>query len=163
VRQAVLSLTRYTMRVSFAKNTAVRILSLKKEGVIVGISRPGYYAVAVGNLKIECTASDLQLIKQKKEVPSSIPVRKTNAKSPSSKVIPSLAVDLHGMTVEQALSLVERTLDRALSSGIDRVDLVHGIGTGKLKSAIHRYLSGLSVVKRYKLSDGNPGITWVFF
>jgi DNA mismatch repair protein MutS2 len=67
------------------------------------------------------------------------------------------------MRVEEALALVEKRLNEALLSEIDSLEIIHGVGTGRLKVAVHQYLGGLGVVKHYKLDEGNPGTTWVYF
>jgi DNA mismatch repair protein MutS2 len=67
------------------------------------------------------------------------------------------------MTVEEALRLVEARLNEALLKEIDSLEIIHGLGTGRLKAAVHKYLSALSVVKHFKLDETNPGTTWVYF
>jgi len=51
----------------------------------------------------------------------------------------------------------------ALLSGANGIAIIHGIGTGKLKTAVHRYLASLSVVKRFQLEKGNAGTTVAYF
>ncbi len=71
-------------------------------------------------------------------------------------------LDLHGMTVEEALDKVEYTLDRALLNQKTLLEIVHGLGTGKLKNAIHKYLENSDCIESFKLDESNPGRTLVY-
>ncbi len=71
-------------------------------------------------------------------------------------------VNLLGMTVEEALMEVDRFIDGALLSHISTVYLIHGKGTGALRSAVHRHLKGLKCVKAFRLGkygEGEDGVT----
>ncbi|MCU0577723.1 MAG: Smr/MutS family protein [Desulfobacterota bacterium] len=60
---------------------------------------------------------------------------------------PVLPIKVVGMRVDEALPLVERAVDRAMLTGQDRLEIIHGAGTGRLKKAIREYLKGLPCVK----------------
>src|SRR5690606_13724097 len=51
-------------------------------------------------------------------------------------------VDLRGQRVDEALAEVTRLIDDALQANLDRVEILHGKGTGALRQAIHEYLAG---------------------
>jgi DNA mismatch repair protein MutS2 len=73
-------------------------------------------------------------------------------------------VDLRGQRVEEALHLVQRMLDQALAANLDRVELLHGKGTGALRQAIHDYLATRSDVAGFEdapWDEGGPGVTYV--
>ena len=53
------------------------------------------------------------------------------------------SIDLHGMTVEEALRAVEVRLDRAIRAGLDRLEIIHGISGGRLRAAVRGYLAGI--------------------
>ncbi len=72
--------------------------------------------------------------------------------------LPSL--NLVGLRVEEALPLVDRLLDQAMLHGQERVDIIHGTGTGRLKAAIHEHLKHHAAVKAIH-GDVNPGVTEV--
>jgi len=68
---------------------------------------------------------------------------KHNKRSPSfSSQIPSL--DLHGAVVDEVFDLIDRFLRREEANGADRVRIIHGKGTGKVKEKSLEYcrLSG---------------------
>ncbi|MCK7467149.1 MAG: Smr/MutS family protein [Desulfosudis oleivorans] len=58
-----------------------------------------------------------------------------------------LPIKVVGMRVDEALPLVERAVDRAMLTGQDRLEIIHGAGTGRLKKAIREYLKELPCVK----------------
>ncbi len=76
-----------------------------------------------------------------------------------------MKLDLHGKRVEEALELLERYLDRAVAAGYHFVYVVHGRGTGALKSAIHMMLSKDPRVASFRPAspdEGGDGITIVY-
>ena len=72
--------------------------------------------------------------------------------------LPSLNVV--GLRVDEALPLVDRLLDQALLHGAGKVDIIHGVGTGRLKAAVWDHLQRHRAVKAVH-GDDNPGVTVV--
>ena len=73
-------------------------------------------------------------------------------------------IDLHGMTVDEALPRVEQFLQAAFRSRYYRVWIVHGKGSGVLREEVGIYLSGHPLVRRHALADryhGGDGATEV--
>jgi DNA mismatch repair protein MutS2 len=69
-------------------------------------------------------------------------------------------LNLVGLRVDEALPLVDRLLDQAMLHGQEQVDIVHGVGTGKLKAALWEHLKHHAAVQAI-LPDANPGVTVV--
>jgi DNA mismatch repair protein MutS2 len=72
--------------------------------------------------------------------------------------LPSL--NLVGLRVDEALPLVDRLIDQAVLHGQDKVDIIHGVGTGRLKRAVWDHLKHHTLVKDVH-ADANPGVTVV--
>ncbi len=73
-------------------------------------------------------------------------------------------IDLHGMTVEEAVPRLDDYLYAAFQAGLRRVWIVHGKGSGTLRREVARHLSGHSLVARYRAADryhGDSGATEV--
>lgn len=71
-------------------------------------------------------------------------------------------IDLHGMTVNIALSATDRHLSKAHSARLHVVKIIHGHGTGALKKAVHKQLKASPLVKKFYLAshgDGGHGVT----
>ncbi|HLM01561.1 MAG TPA: endonuclease MutS2 [Pyrinomonadaceae bacterium] len=62
-----------------------------------------------------------------------------------------------GKTTADVDDLVDPFLDEAYLNGFQRVRIVHGIGTGALKSAVHRHLKGHPHVSRYTIAPREQG------
>jgi DNA mismatch repair protein MutS2 len=70
-------------------------------------------------------------------------------------------VDLRGMTAEEAVEALERYLGEARTAGYATVRIIHGKGTGVLRSAVGRHLKGHALVKTQRLGNWNEGDTGV--
>lgn len=73
-------------------------------------------------------------------------------------------VDLHGMRVEEALERVEQFLDSAIVNGLATVKIVHGYGSGRLRTAVREALERHPYVRDFHFGDpisGGPGLTIV--
>lgn len=82
----------------------------------------------------------------------------------SKKKMISSRIDLRGMTVEEALAAADKYLDEAVLAGLPSVLLIHGKGTGALRSAVSGLLREHPQVKGYRpggLEEGGIGVTVV--
>ncbi len=73
-------------------------------------------------------------------------------------------LDLHGLTVDEALPRLDRFLHAAYQAGHYRVYIVHGKGSGILRREVGRFLSGHTLVRSHQLADkyhGSDGATLV--
>ena len=78
----------------------------------------------------------------------------------------STEVNLIGMTVDEAMPVMEKYLDDAYLAHMPSVRVVHGRGTGALKNAVHKRLRQLKYVKDFRLGEfgeGDSGVTIVTF
>ena len=76
----------------------------------------------------------------------------------------SMEADLRGLTVEEALMETDQYIDHAVLSGQSEIWLIHGKGTGALRSAIQQHLKGHNNVKSFRLGrygEGEAGVTVV--
>lgn len=74
-------------------------------------------------------------------------------------------LDLRGQRVTEAIAAVEKYLDDALRSGLRRVELLHGTGTGALRDAIRTHLASMEIVDSVEeapVDQGGAGVTFVF-
>jgi len=73
-------------------------------------------------------------------------------------------IDLRGLTVEEALPVVDKYLSDAAWGGLTRATLIHGKGTGKLKQGLRLFLQQQSLVKSFRgglPQEGGEGVTVV--
>ena len=74
-------------------------------------------------------------------------------------------IDLRGKRVDEALSELPRFIDDAIATNLNRVEIVHGKGTGALRSAVQEYLDRTPEVAHYEdapYNEGGPGVTYAF-
>lgn len=73
-------------------------------------------------------------------------------------------INLLGMTTDEAVMALDKYLDDARMSHLDTVRIVHGKGTGALRSAVQNYLRRQSWIRSYRTGDfgeGDAGVTIV--
>ena len=78
----------------------------------------------------------------------------------------SKEINLVGQRVEDGLVLMEEYLDKANLARLSNVKVIHGIGSGALRSALRQRLKKLSYVKSFKdgdFYDGGSAVTIVEF
>ena len=68
-------------------------------------------------------------------------------------------LNLIGMSVDEALAVLDKFLDRAFISGLKDVRIVHGFGTGKLKSAVSEHLENHAQVDDFSTDGGATRVT----
>jgi DNA mismatch repair protein MutS2 len=77
---------------------------------------------------------------------------------------PSPELDLRGMTVDEALPLVEQRLDEAARAGVAELRIIHGKGTGTLRQAVRDMLRKHPLVTSHAAAEpraGGDGVTVV--
>ena len=154
----------------FTVGTHVKVLSMNLEGVITGKpNNKGELTVQMGSLSTKTKISNLEILENYKE-----PKEKSTTKgvggsgkikmSKSSNI--SHEINLLGLTVDEAVSLLDKYLDDAYLSGIPQVRVVHGKGTGALRNGVTSYLYGVPYIKSFRLGEigeGDTGVTIVDF
>jgi DNA mismatch repair protein MutS2 len=70
-------------------------------------------------------------------------------------------VDLHGLTVHEALARADEALDAACLADRPAVRLIHGRSGGRIRAALHRHLRAIPAVRAFRLDPRNPGVTIV--
>jgi DNA mismatch repair protein MutS2 len=149
----------------FKAGDEVLVQKLKREGVVLEILKDGSYKVAVGPLSMNCKEKELKPLPPDRYKQFSAK-KKASYGAPSVKLPEGrdhLTVDLHGLRLADAMPLVEKKLNEALLADCSKLEIIHGVGMGILLTNVHKYLKGMSVVKRFQLDPHNPGTTWVYF
>lgn len=68
-------------------------------------------------------------------------------------------IDLHGFDRESARVITNDFINESFLLGHDRIVIIHGIGTGIVKEAVHQALSKNKKVLSYKVDNQNSGCT----
>lgn len=151
----------------FHPGDSVRVLSMNIKGTITGKpNSKGQIAVQMGILKSMVSLTDLELLDE--EVIKAPTLKKTGAgkiKMSKSASI-STSLNLIGKTVDEAMPELDKYLDDAYLAHLNQVTIIHGRGTGKLRTAVHNKLKKCRYVKSYRLGafgEGETGVTIVDF
>jgi DNA mismatch repair protein MutS2 len=146
-------------------DVVVRTLG-NKRGVVVAVGRNGRYRVQVDGVTTSCREGDLAApaeTKGKRKSSAGRPRLEHPRARGDDEAAPAARVDLHGLRVEDAMTKVLDEIDRALRRGADRLEVVHGKGSGRIKAALHKRLAQLSVVAAFRVDPRNSGVTLVYF
>ncbi|MEY8338585.1 endonuclease MutS2 [Lachnospiraceae bacterium 62-35] len=145
----------------------VRVLTMNLNGTISTLpNAKGDLYVQMGILRSLVNIKDIELLDE--PVLTGPANNKTGSgkirMSKSSSISPE--INLIGMTVDEALPMLDKYLDDAYLSHLTQVRVVHGRGTGALKAGVHRHLKKLKYVKEFRLGEfgeGDTGVTIVTF
>lgn len=144
--------------------TNVHIISMNLDGTItVRPDSSGNVLVQCGIISSKVNIKDLYMIEALPETKSVSAPKKLNISRTSN--IKS-EINVLGMTVDEAVSVVDKYLDDALLCHLASVRIVHGKGTGALRSGLHDFLSSHPAVRNYHLAahgEGDAGVTIVEF
>ena len=154
----------------FPLGSAVAVVSLRKHGRVTEVLPGGRYRVAVGGVTVVCPEGQLETVshsKKQQRRERDAPARQARTTSPppaaDAGASQARSIDLHGMTVPEALTALPEFLDRAIRAGVTRVEIIHGISGGRLRAAVRSYLAGMPAVMCAAPDDRNPGVTVVYF
>jgi dsDNA-specific endonuclease/ATPase MutS2 len=73
----------------------------------------------------------------------------------------SSEIDLHGLTVEEALARAEHALNDAILADVAQVRFIHGRSGGRIRAALHRKLREIPSVRHFRVDPMNEGVTIV--
>lgn len=151
----------------FHPGDSVRVLSMNIKGTITGKpNSKGQIAVQMGILKSMISLTDLELLDE--EVIKAPTLKKTGAGKIKMSKSASISTSLNiiGKTVDEAMPELDKYLDDAYLAHLNQVTIIHGRGTGKLRTAVHNKLKKCRYVKSYRLGafgEGETGVTIVDF
>lgn len=150
------------------KGDSVKILSMGLTGIVSTLpDQKGNLFVQCGIIRSQVNIKDLILIDEdalQNKLP--LPKSQTGKIKMSKSLQVSPEINLLGRTVDEALSLLDKYLDDAYLAHLSTVRVVHGKGTGALRSAVHTHLKRIKYVKSYRLGEygeGDAGVTIVTF
>lgn len=140
---------------------SVKIPSLNQEGIVLeNVDKSGDVMVQIGIMKMKLPKKSLIKIEREEEENKNKAAKILREKSQNI----STEIDLRGRNFEEAKMEVDKYLDDAYISGLKRVRIIHGKGTGVLRQKLKSYLPGLKPVKSIEeapLSEGGSGVTYV--
>lgn len=156
----------------FKPGMHVKVLTMNVIGTVSQVHKAKkQVSVLIGSLNTKIDIKNLAILKGYKEPDESKPsASKSGSGSGKIKMSKSSSVsseiNLLGYTVDEAVAVLDKYLDDAYIARIPQVRIVHGKGTGALRSGITSYLRGVPYVKDFRLGqigEGAEGVTIVTF
>lgn len=141
----------------------VYVISFDQNGTVISPpDKSKEVMVQIGSMKVKIPLAELMLddsvpkeMKQKQSAP--------RAKVSKSQFI-SAEIDCRGQLVDEALANIDKYIDDAYLSGLKQIVIIHGKGTGALRTAVQSYLKTNSHVKGQRpgvYGEGEAGVTVV--
>lgn len=134
----------------------VHLRSLGSTGVVASLG-DHEAEVQVGRLRVRASLGELSPASEEP-----VSSRQGSERLPVATTAPPLEIDVRGLTVDEALEVIDRQLDAAAAAGMPFVRVIHGKGTGRLRQAIRQamrespYAAG---IERASDSEGGEGVT----
>ena len=143
-------------------NLPVFVTTLNQYGIIVSnLSKSNEVQVQIGSIKTNVNIKYLE--KSKKQTSNSFSNSDSYTKISKSRTV-SPEINVIGLNVDEAIPLVDKFLDDCYLAKLQTVRIVHGKGTGKLRSGIHTFLKKNQHVESYRMGtfgEGEMGVTVV--
>ncbi|MBQ3514733.1 MAG: endonuclease MutS2 [Lachnospiraceae bacterium] len=145
----------------------VHVFSLSMDGIVQSLpDNKGNISVQMGILRSFVSIEDCEILD---EAVITTPTIKRTSKgkvsmNKSSTIRPE--INVLGKTVDEAIAVLDKYLDDAYLSHLPQVTIIHGKGTGALRTGIQNYLKKLKYVKSYRagsFGEGEMGVTIVEF
>ena len=144
---------------------SVFIHSLNLKGTVSTLPNDkGILTVQTGIISSKVNINDLELLDEKNDNTLKRTATRSSQGLKSLHISPE--VNLIGMNVDEACSVLDKYLDDALLAHLEYVRIIHGRGSGALQKGVHAYLKRQSFVKSFKLAefdDGGNAVTIVRF
>ena len=143
----------------------VELVKMGTQAEVISVGKDGTLQLQAGILKITAKQDEVRVVedataraKKQRQKQTSRAVTRIRAAGVKAEL------DLRGMMTDEALDTVDRYLDDALLAHLGTVTIIHGKGTGALRSAVRRHLKTSKYVKSFRpgrFGEGEDGVTVV--
>ena len=139
----------------------VELLKLGTKANVIAIKKDGTLELQAGILKLSAKPSEVYLLENANAF---VPQKQKPAHSGKelNMFAVSSEIDLRGMDSIEAICVLDRYLDEAMRSRLSSVRIIHGKGTGTLRTAVQQSLRMNKFVKKFRLGvygEGEDGVT----
>ncbi len=135
----------------------VRLRRLNYHGEVIALSK-NKAIVLTNGMKMNVKCDELEKMQPPEKKKEGKGYRK-----PAASSFP-LECNVIGMHVDEALAIVDKYLDNAMLNKASSVRIIHGMGTGALRKAVHAYLKRNTQVESFRMGaqgEGGLGATVV--
>jgi DNA mismatch repair protein MutS2 len=133
----------------------VWVATLQASGEVLAVYPATHEAdVQLGNFRLKLPLKRLEL---RQKAVKEVPAPQVNVPGGGSGASPGLELDLRGERVEAGLERLERYLYEAYLARLPWVRIIHGYGTGAMRSAVRDALKNNPLVGSTRAGEGNEG------
>ena len=142
----------------------VELVSMGTKATVLSVNKDGSLQLQAGILKISAKQEEVRVVEG--ETQTQKETRRIIARAEHTlrtAAVPS-QIDLRGMMTDEAVANLERFLDTAMMGKLETVTIIHGKGTGAVRSAVRTYLKRSRYVKSFRpgrYGEGEDGVTVV--
>ncbi|MBQ9472175.1 MAG: Smr/MutS family protein, partial [Ruminococcus sp.] len=139
----------------------VLIFDIDKKAVVLEKPEKGTVLVQAGIIKTRVKLNNLRLLSDDKV---SVPRRRERTVTKDISSVLNNEIDVRGQTADEAVLSVDQAIDSCVLSNVNTLRIIHGKGTGVLRSEIQKYLRHHRAVKNFRLGtfgEGESGVTIV--
>ena len=139
----------------------VELLKLGTKANVIAINKDGTLQLQAGILKMTAAQDEVYLLENENPYKEKGPRPKHSGREMKLTAMP-MEVDLRGMDAIEAVCVLERYLDEAMRANLTQVRIIHGKGTGTLRSAVQQALKKNKYIKKFRLGqygEGEDGVT----
>ncbi|GAC1437413.1 MAG: hypothetical protein NVSMB68_09350 [Thermoanaerobaculia bacterium] len=152
---------------TFAPGDAIHVKAIGK-GIVREVRNGGRYLVEVSGRSIvamedQLTAQETARKSRARKIATVKRAPEPYARSSDAATDASRSLDLHGLTVDEAMEAVSTFLNDAMLAGVAEVRVIHGRSGGRLKASLHSQLKRIASIRSYGVDPQNAGVTVVRF
>ena len=137
-------------------------VALFGKGVVREVRNGGRYLVEVKGRAMVVAAAALTAMESRRRRPTPAgAIAGAGMPDHLARTHAAVSLDLHGMTVEEAIAALDPFLNDAILAGVPEVRVIHGRSGGRLRAAVHERLKRHGPVQRFRVDPSNPGLTIV--
>ena len=144
------------------KGDIVEILSMGVQAEVLSVSPDRTLTLRAGIMTVTAKENEVYLLPDQKKKQPKKPSSGGGTALRTASVRPE--VDLRGMESIEAVAVAEQYIDSAVMAKLSPITIIHGKGTGALRTAIHQMLRKNKAVKSFRLGnfgEGESGVTIV--
>lgn len=144
----------------------VYVISFDQRGVAISLpDKNKEVMVQMGSMKVRIPLGELMIDDTKEPKPQKQqPKRQNNVRAAAKSSFINAEIDCRGQMVDEAIGRIDKYIDDAYLSGLKQITIIHGKGTGALRSGVQSYLRSNPHVKSHRpgvYGEGEAGVTVV--
>lgn len=136
----------------------VYIKPYQQEGIVKKIKKK-VYSVSLGQFDLDFKKEQLRKIEHVKEIKKIQPKVKLSGTNPEKTA--SMELDLRGVRYEEVAEKMDFAIDRAILANFSSLRIIHGFGTGAVRTAVYAYIKKSPHIASYRYGGEGEGLNGV--